>query len=153
MTVFANWSVGSFVTMASRPLCSNVANTSRKVRKHRRSLDGVSQPKLVILELASDKNVVVDPKTNRVNGLLDYSTALWGDPFISDCFCNPTASFAEGFGRLPNRSTEERSRQYLYVLYHALLTIVRHRYRPSDAGGEMDARRNLTTAIRHLNNG
>ena len=83
------------------------------VRKHRASLDKVTQPKLVLLELASDENVVIDVKNHRVNGVLDFSTAIWGDPYMSDCFYKPTASFAEGFGKLPNQTSDERIRQYL----------------------------------------
>lgn len=83
------------------------------VRRHRAALDRITQPRLVLLELASDNNVVVDGSRHRVNGLLDFSTAIWGDPFMSDCFYKPTASFVEGYGTLPNRSTDERIRQYL----------------------------------------
>jgi hypothetical protein len=83
------------------------------VRRHRGSLEKVTHPKLVVLELASDKNVVVDVKEEQVSGILDFSTAIWGDSFMSDCFYKPTTSFAEGFGKLPNRSTDERIRQYL----------------------------------------
>lgn len=85
------------------------------VRRNRSSLDRITQPRLVLLELASDRNVVVDAGKHRVNGLLDFSTAIWGDPFMSDCFYKPTASFVDGYGALPNRSTDERVRQYLYV--------------------------------------
>ena len=83
------------------------------VRKHRGSLDRITEPRLVLIELAADKNVVVDVKSHQVTGLLDFSTAIWGDPFMSDCFYNPTTSFAEGFGKLPNQSVDERIRQYL----------------------------------------
>lgn len=83
------------------------------VRRHRAALDRITQPRLVLLELAADRNVVVDPAKARVSGLLDFSTAIWGDPFMSDCFYKPTASFVEGYGALPNRSTDERIRQYL----------------------------------------
>lgn len=37
-----------------------------------------------------------------------------------------------------------------YVLYHSLLAIVRQCYRPSGNGDDMEARRNLTTAIKQL---
>lgn len=120
------------------------------VRKHRNSLDKIVQPRLLLLELSSDQNVLVDPRSDQVTGLLDFSTAIWGDPFMSDCFFKPTASFAEGFGRLPNTSADERIRQYLYVLYHSLLAIVRQSYRPSEDNDEMEARRTLTIAIRQL---
>lgn len=83
------------------------------VRRHRSSLDRINQPRLVSLELSADQNVVVDSRRDQVNGLLDFSTAIWGDPFMSDCFYKPTASFVEGYGALPNRSTDERIRQYL----------------------------------------
>ncbi|KAK0290190.1 hypothetical protein LTR91_006379 [Friedmanniomyces endolithicus] len=120
------------------------------MRRHRACLDQITQPRLVLLELSADDNVVVDTKTDRVTGLLDFSTAFWGDPYMSDCWYKPTKSFAEGFGKLPNGDTDERTRQYLYVLYHALLAIVRRSYRPSEGSDELDARRDLTTAIRQL---
>ncbi|KAK4549185.1 hypothetical protein LTR36_007643 [Oleoguttula mirabilis] len=120
------------------------------VRKHRASLEKITQPKLTLLELSADENVVVDAKNHRVTGLLDFSSAFWGDPFMSDCFYKPTASFAEGFGKLPNGDTDERIRQYLYVLYHSLLAVVRQCYRPSEDGEELEARRDLTTAMRQL---
>ena len=120
------------------------------VRRHRASLDKVTQPRFVLLEVCADENVVVDERSRRVTGVLDFSTAFWGDPFMADCWCRPTASFAEGFGKLPNGDNDERIRQYLYVLYHSLLAVVRHCYRPSEDGDELAARRDLTTAIRQL---
>ncbi|KAK4553405.1 hypothetical protein LTR86_009462 [Recurvomyces mirabilis] len=120
------------------------------LRRHRGSLDKITQPRLVVMELSADQNIVVDARQQQVTGLLDYSTALWGDPYLSDCFYKPTASFVEGFGKLPNGDNDERIRQYLYVLYHALLAVVRHYYRPSADGDELEARRDLTTAMRQL---
>jgi len=87
------------------------------VRRHRVSLDKVAQPRLVLLELSADRNIVVDIGSHRVTGVLDFSTAFWGDPFMSECFYKPTASFAEGFGRLPNGDADERVRQYLCVVH------------------------------------
>lgn len=37
-----------------------------------------------------------------------------------------------------------------YVMYHSLLAIVRQCYRPSEDGDEMEARRNLTAAVKQL---
>lgn len=84
-------------------------------RRHRSALDKITQPRLVLLELSNDRNVVVDASKHRVNGLLDFSTAIWGDPFMSDCFYNGTQSFLDGYGVIPNRSTDERIRGYLSV--------------------------------------
>ena len=85
------------------------------LRRHKGSLNRITQPRLTIIDLSADRNIMVDVKQHRVTGLLDFSTALWGDPYLSDCFYKPTASFAEGFGKLPNGDADERIRQYLYV--------------------------------------
>jgi hypothetical protein len=67
----------------------------------------------MVLEMVSDHNIVIDTNTLAISGLLDFSTAIWGDPFMSDCFYKPSVSFAEGYGKLPNRTQDERTRQYL----------------------------------------
>ncbi|KAK4497166.1 hypothetical protein PRZ48_011616 [Zasmidium cellare] len=121
-----------------------------QARRHRGALDQITTPRLTILEMSADKNIVVDTDHNVVSGVLDVSTAIWGDPFLSDCFCRPSVGFAEGFGRLPRGDEGERCRQYLYVLYHSLLAVVRQCYRPSEEGDEMGARRNLTAALTRL---
>lgn len=84
-----------------------------QTRQRRAALDQITQPKLFLLEMVSDRNVVVDTHSMTVSGLLDLSTATWGDPYMSDCFYKPSVSFAEGFGKLPNRTEEQRIRQYL----------------------------------------
>ncbi|KAF2211172.1 hypothetical protein CERZMDRAFT_43979 [Cercospora zeae-maydis SCOH1-5] len=122
-----------------------------QIRRHRASLDQVTQPKLVLVEMVKKGNILVDPSTCTITGILDWSSAIWGDSFLSDCFYRPSAGFAEGFGKLPNSTTDERIRQYLYILYHALVAIVRQCYRPSEDGVEFKARRNLTTALTQLN--
>lgn len=84
-----------------------------QARRHKSLLDQISQPKLFLLEMVSDRNIVVDTHSMTVSALLDFSTAAWGDPYLSDCFYKPSVSFAEGFGKLPNRTQEQRIRQYL----------------------------------------
>lgn len=84
-----------------------------QARRRKSLLDQITQPKLFLLEMISDRNVVVDTHSMAVSGLLDFSTATWGDPYMSDCFYKPSVSFAEGFGKLPNRTEEQRIRQYL----------------------------------------
>lgn len=84
-----------------------------QVRRHRQVLDQISQPRLVLLEMAKDENVLVNTNDYTFAGIVDWSTAIWGDPFMSDCFHKPRVGFAEGFGRLPNRDANERIRQYL----------------------------------------
>ncbi|WPG97964.1 Hypothetical protein R9X50_00074700 [Acrodontium crateriforme] len=119
-------------------------------RKHLASLDKITEPRLVIVDLTGNKNVVVDVESCKVTGLIDYSSAIWGDPFMSNAFCRPSSSFVEGFGRFSSSDADQLIRQYLYMLYHSLLAIVRHFYRPSECNDELEARRALTTAMRRL---
>ncbi|CAK4034220.1 aminoglycoside phosphotransferase like [Lecanosticta acicola] len=121
-----------------------------QVRRHQKVLDQITEPKLTLLEMYTDKNIVVDTSSYTVSGLMDWSSAMWADPYISDCFYRCSYGFESGFGSLPNRNTDERIRQYLYTLYHALAAVVRLCYRPSEDGDEMAARRDLTAALSKL---
>ena len=86
-----------------------------QVRKHRASLDKIARPRLVMLEAASASGIVVNPATRQVVGLLDYSTGIWGDPFVCDCFYRPTQSFLDGFGDTVTGDNDKRIRHLLYV--------------------------------------
>ena len=92
------------------------ADVRALVRRHSTSLDMVTQPRLVLVEFYAGRNIVVDLNQNCVTGVLDFSTAFWGDPYLSDCFRKPTASFIDGFGRLPTGNADERIRQHVYVV-------------------------------------
>lgn len=84
-----------------------------QLRRHRHTLDQITRPRLCLVEMYSDKKILADTSTCTVSGLLDFSTAMWGDPFLSDCFYQSSRAFMEGWGTLPNRTVEERIRQYL----------------------------------------
>ncbi|KAF2862192.1 hypothetical protein K470DRAFT_213205 [Piedraia hortae CBS 480.64] len=120
------------------------------LHKHRGSLDKITQPRLTLLELSGDKNIMVGQSDHVVHSLLDYSTAVWGDPFMCDCFVKPTTWFVEGFGRLPNKTKDEIIRQYFYVLYHAMVVIIRCHYATSSSSGLTEARQNLSASMHHL---
>lgn len=123
------------------------------LHQHRSSLDRIATPRLVILDAISHANVVVSDSHDRVTGLLEYSTAMWGDPLMSDCFYRPTPDFLLGFGEpIIKPSSGERARKSLYVVYHSVLSIVRHNYRPEESArvtGD-EAREDLKTALREL---
>jgi hypothetical protein len=67
----------------------------------------------MLLEAASECNIVVDVAQWRVSGLLSFSSLIWGDPFLSDCFHRPSVSFIEGYGELPTQDTSADARQNL----------------------------------------
>jgi aminoglycoside phosphotransferase (APT) family kinase protein len=82
------------------------------VQRHHASLDMVTQPKLTLLELTPEDNVVVDTLKMRVAGVLDYSTAVWGDPLLADCFIQPK-QLLEGYGDMLGSDVHAHIRQWL----------------------------------------
>ncbi|KAL9528120.1 hypothetical protein SMMN14_08423, partial [Sphaerulina musiva] len=168
------------------------------VRRNQNSLDRITKPKLVFLEgLMDERNILVQRRRLEgvagerrasedeweISGILDWSGVVWGDEWMSDGFYGhfskrrSVGGFLEGFlggkGQRQNqrRSGEEVVRQYLYILYHSLLAIIRHCYRPSSSSSsssspssnnsnntnneesqqtELAARRNLTNALTQL---
>ncbi len=76
-------------------------------------LDEVTQPRLVVLNAGDPSNVVVDPHTKRITGLMDYSRALWGDLLMVDAFADASPAFYEGFGYWPVKIGAERKRQLM----------------------------------------
>jgi hypothetical protein len=83
------------------------------IQRHHASLDMITQPKFTLLELASDENIVVDSTHIRITALLDFSTAIWGDPLLSDCFQRPSKHFTEGYGVTPSGDAHEHIRRCL----------------------------------------
>jgi hypothetical protein len=83
------------------------------VRKHARSLDRITQPRLVLVEAADEDNIVCDNTNNQVVSLLDYGSAVWGDPFLSDCFCQSSAALLEGYGEGTVDDPDHRIRHLL----------------------------------------
>jgi hypothetical protein len=73
----------------------------------------ITQPRLTLLELASEDNIVVDVSKMRVTGVLDFSTAIWGDPLLADCFMQPSNDLLEGYGDAPGSDVHARIRQWL----------------------------------------
>jgi hypothetical protein len=82
-------------------------------QRHHASLDMITQPRLTLLELAPEDNIVVDSSKKRVTGVLDFSTAVWGDPLLSDCFIRPSKHLLEGYGDIPDCDADARIRQLL----------------------------------------
>lgn len=84
-----------------------------QVRRHSRSLERVTEPRLVLVEAADEDNIVFDESTGQVTSLFDYGTAMWADPFFSDCFCQPSEAFLDGYGESLGTDADKRIRQLL----------------------------------------
>ncbi|KAK8222010.1 hypothetical protein M8818_000178 [Zalaria obscura] len=48
-------------------------------------LDTITTPGLLFINACDRGNILVDPNTMAVTGLIDYSSAVWGDPELAAC--------------------------------------------------------------------
>lgn len=96
-----------------------------RLEAHFDVLDGVDTPRLVHWDLW-EGNVLVDPVTRRVTGLIDYERALWGDPLMENIFHNlePGSNFMQGYGAPLLATPEGRMRRLLYNAYFFLVLII-----------------------------
>ena len=114
------------------------------------ALDQVTVPRLVLWDLW-DGNVMIDPDTFTLTGLLDLERAMWGDPLLEAQFGRPvTAAFTEGYGCEVLATAGERCRRELYSLYLLLVMSIEGAYRqyPSDPLGEWARGRLAATVAR-----
>jgi aminoglycoside phosphotransferase (APT) family kinase protein len=119
------------------------------------ALRTVTEPRFVLWDLW-DANVVVDPETSELQGIIDLERAMWGDPLIEGQFGShsESAAFAAAYGR-PPFSPEETNRRALYDLYLHVIMATEGTYRryAQDPFGDWarsclaaDVERVLTTA-------
>ncbi len=99
------------------------------------ALDALREPRLVHWDLW-DGNVLVEPESGRVSGIIDFERALWADPLMEFQFREFAAgdAFAAGYGRDLLSSPEAHRRRTLYNLYLYLIMVIECTYRryPSD---------------------
>jgi aminoglycoside phosphotransferase (APT) family kinase protein len=96
-------------------------------------LDAGTAPQLVHWDLW-DGNIFVDPDTRRINGIVDFERALWGDPLM-ECqfeFRGPQSAYAEGYGRPMFLTEADALRRILYNVYLYAIMVVECTYRRYD---------------------
>jgi hypothetical protein len=130
-------------------------------------MDAVTVPRLVVLDIGADTNVMVerqnsnqpasiDVEVPRLTGLRSWSQGLFGDPLVAYCFDEPTAGFWEGWNQGGEEVIEDQegvhTRTMLYRCYHAVVMIVTEFYRPQadSSRRELEGRRKLTSALAEL---
>ena len=102
-----------------------------------RVLDTVTVPQLVHWDLW-DGNIFVDPNTGRINGIVDFERALWGDPLM-ECqfeFRGPQSAYAEGYGRPMFLTEEDTIRRILYNVYLYAIMVIECTFRQYDNDGQ-----------------
>ncbi|KAL9625510.1 MAG: hypothetical protein Q9160_000220 [Pyrenula sp. 1 TL-2023] len=138
------------VDAEDRMLSLPYAHIKHHVSRLSHVLDGISEARLVMINLGSPDSIFVDEATREVTGVLDFSSVVWGDSLFARMFTDPSPAMIEGFGRTVASYGPERLRRTLYDCYHALRDIVTNYVRHSDDETEMIGRRLLTKALKEM---
>lgn len=77
------------------------------------AFDEVIEPRLVIVDIGQESNIIIDPETKELAGFSDFTSALWGDVLITRIFEEPSPDLLEGYGLDPAQSTPARIRLLL----------------------------------------
>ena len=122
--------------------------------RHKSVLDPIEEAKLVVLGFGRPENVLIDRKTNEVTGLLDFGRAIWGDWEMEDL---EKRQGRKGllYVLMPGQSHRNGESSVLtwrkrYTCYDAVVEIVSNQYRPRRGAKELEARKNLMTALEGL---
>lgn len=62
------------------------------------ALDEIKTPRLVLANFGRPSEVLLDPETRQLSGLLEFGSALWGDVMLAEIFESPSDAFLAGFG-------------------------------------------------------
>ncbi|QSS52797.1 SNARE-dependent exocytosis protein [Histoplasma capsulatum var. duboisii H88] len=118
------------------------------------ALGVVTEPRLVVVNIGDESNVLVDPDTKDVTGFVDFSDAVWGDVMMAKVFENPSAALLNGYGssKMQMQMDDEllRIRLLLYSCYRQICEIVKQYYRNWQDDEEMSARRRLTAILAEM---
>ncbi|EEA27448.1 hypothetical protein PMAA_023250 [Talaromyces marneffei ATCC 18224] len=117
----------------------------REIYRWSFTLDEIQTPRLVVINVGRPSEVLLDPETRQISGLLEFGSALWGDVMLAEIFESPSDAFLAGFGPLPSRGQSHFIRSLLHVY-----KITELYYRNSNNATEMQARRRLTDLIHTL---
>ncbi|KAK7543558.1 hypothetical protein IWX49DRAFT_594793 [Phyllosticta citricarpa] len=128
-----------------------------------RALDHVSTPRLVALDAGRPENVIVDPRSKQIAGLVGWGATVWGDPLLAAVFWfddvdNVRGAFWQGLGRPGGvggqaAAAGETERLQIYAVFRAAYAVVSQYYRPGgpqEERHELEGRRSLTRALSEL---
>jgi aminoglycoside phosphotransferase (APT) family kinase protein len=126
----------------------------RRIVASAAALDEITEPRLVHWDLW-DGNIHVDPATGRINGILDFERALWGDPLLEVNFgvFRDSAAFAEGYRTAMLATREQQRRRCLYNIYLFLIMVIEVYYRQYETEDQATyARGRLAAELERLPN-
>ena len=131
------------------------------------ALEEVVLPRLVVVGFGRSSHVLLDEESKQLSGVVDFSSAFWGDVLMAEVFENPSPEVLEGANMPLVRTAGETVRLLMYVFrivlcyfppanpmtatryacYRLVSQITVQYYRNRDEAKEFDARRRLTATI------
>ncbi|KAJ5674107.1 Aminoglycoside phosphotransferase [Penicillium macrosclerotiorum] len=111
------------------------------------ALDEITLPRLVVVSFGRPSHVLLDEASRQLSGVVDFSSALWGDLLMAEIFEDPSSAVLEGAGLPLVRTKREHMRLLLYSCYRLVCQITIQYYRNRDENKEFSARRRLTRTI------
>lgn len=110
------------VDAEDRMLSLPYAHIKHHVNRLSPALDGISEARLVMIDLGSPSSIFVSEATREITGVLDFSSVVWGDPLFARMFTDPRPAMLEGFGRTVTGHGPERLRRTLCVQFPIVTT-------------------------------
>jgi len=135
------------------------------------ALDEVTLPRLVVVGFGRPSHVLLDETSKQLAGVVDFSSAFWGDVLMAELFENPNTAVLEGAGMSLTRTKREDIRLLMYVsdpflcfqswpylsnyftryaCYRLISQITIQYYRTRDETKEFGARRRLMSTIARM---
>ncbi|CAI7592008.1 unnamed protein product [Penicillium bialowiezense] len=74
------------------------------------ALEGVTLPRLVVVDFGRPSHILLDEESKQLSGIVDFSSALWGDVLMAEIFENPSQAILQGAGISLFRTREEQIR-------------------------------------------
>ncbi|GAD99097.1 hypothetical protein AOR_1_1156154 [Paecilomyces variotii No. 5] len=127
------------------------AEIRREIDRLSPALEDVTVPRLVIVDFGKPSQIVVDPDSKQLCGVVDLGNAVWGDVLMAEIFESPSSAVLEGFGSRLNFEGSERVRVLLYACYRYVQKITEQYYRNRNEALEIQARRGLTATLKNIN--
>ncbi|KAL2014260.1 hypothetical protein VTN00DRAFT_1785 [Thermoascus crustaceus] len=127
-------------------------------------LEEITLPQLVIVDFGQPSQVILDPESKQLSGVIDLGSAVWGDVLMAEIFENPSPAVLEGFGSNPTNGRSKKTRLLLsvcpdgssfpgsltvfsYACYRYIYKITEQYYRKTNEADEIQVRRRLTATL------
>ncbi|KAJ5772665.1 hypothetical protein N7520_003194 [Penicillium odoratum] len=126
------------------------AEIRQEISRLSSALGEVTMPRLAVVGFGRPCHVLLDEQSHQLSGVVDFSSAFWGDVLMAEIFEDPTPAVLEGAGLPLSRTKGEEIRLLMYSCYRLVSQVTLQYYRVRDEATEFDARRRLLATITEL---